>query len=190
MSGDPWLLAFRMPLRAGAGGGDGSGLSGSGLSLLKSGQFTAEQIEALLGGGEVRAVHDAVPRRMYIGETDAGVYQAIAMKISLPDEAAEGDLGELVIEIPNVGRLPQLLVDQEDRVVDQPATVYMCLAGENDTMSTALELAYPVTVLRADISPMSVRLTCGHTLIGAQVPSRSYDRDDFPALLPAEGDSL
>jgi hypothetical protein len=116
-------------------------------------------------------------------QADAKVWQAAAMKIELPSEDAEGSLGEVAIAIPNVSRLPMAYVEVSGELLGQ--TVTLQLAHESNGFAFEPGLRWTHVITRARANEKVIHFTAGHEASTMRVPSRVFDRTNFPQLLPA-----
>lgn len=119
-------------------------------------------------------------------ETFAGkVWQAASIEITLPDEMADGALGEGSITIPNVSRLPLAAVEVDDELLGQTVTLY--LANEAERAALPMGLKFTMVCKAVNANEATMTLECGHPAQLARVPSRMFDRTRFKQLRPTGG---
>jgi len=111
--------------------------------------------------------------------TDGRVWQACAIDIVLPEEDAEGSLGDLRLTLPNVSRVPGAYIENGD-ILNQRVTCYLGLEGQ--ALSPALSWTHRVGAAR--VRARTVTLTCDHPANQQTVPRGRFDRQSFPELLP------
>lgn len=116
---------------------------------------------------------------------NAKVWQAASMKIEIPEESTDGDLGQLVVTIGDVSRLALAAVEVENEILGQEVTVWLQHTSNLATFDPALTWTHKA--LSVDGTPMGIVVTCGHPARIVRVPSRRYTRKSFPQLLPQGG---
>ncbi len=116
---------------------------------------------------------------------DGKTWQAASIEIGLPAEDAEGSLGTLTIGVPNVSRLPITYLEVDGFPLGETVTVYLQHESNLEIFEPALSWSH--TVLRAKANETLLELDCGHPAEIQRVPSRRFDRQRFPQLLPVGG---
>lgn len=131
-------------------------------------------------GGDYRLVQDNRHR-----SGDGKVWQAASIEVELPEETSEGTLGELVLTIPNISRLPMAAVELDDELLGQTVTAWLQHESSLDEFTDGLSWVHTVLRCRADESV--VRLECGHPAAVLRIPGVRFTRENFPQLLPQGG---
>lgn len=109
-------------------------------------------------------------------------WQACAMDIVLPEEDAEGTLGSSRLVLPNVSRIPMAAVERDGELIGQIASVWL---QHTDTLPAFVpSLRWTSKVLAAVATEKVMQLECGHPAGIYDVPSRRFNRRDFPQMLP------
>lgn len=134
------------------------------------------------GGGTFRLV-----RASKHVTANGHIWQACPMEIVLPEEDAEGTLGAATIRLPNVSRLPMAYLESGE-LLGQIATVW--LQHESSLTTFVPALSWKNLVVRGKARERGASLECGHPAQTQRLPSRIFDRDRFPQLLPSAGLSL
>lgn len=116
---------------------------------------------------------------------DGKTWQAAAMSIELPEENAEGDLGEVAFTLPNVSRIPMALVEVDGEFLGQTLTCW--LQHEANLATFVAGLSWTALVLSCEASEKVIRFRCGHPSAGLRMPTQRFDRARFPQLLPTGG---
>lgn len=116
---------------------------------------------------------------------DGKTWQAASIEIEPPPEDAEGSLGELVVRVPNVSRVPIAYVEVDGAILGQTLTVW--LQHESSLSAFEPSLSWSHVVIAARATEQTLQLSCGHPAEIARVPSRRFERAAFPQLLPAGG---
>lgn len=107
-------------------------------------------------------------------------WQAANVEITLPEENASGDLGDLKISLPNESRLPIALIEagdilgQQIRVFLQPTEAFAAFVPD---------LSWVHTAVRANATDAAVTVECGHPAELLRVPFPVFDRRRFKQLL-------
>lgn len=148
--------------------------------MLASGQAWLLFVEIpASGGGYFRLVKNS--RHV---QADGKIWQAAAIAIELPEEQADGALGEMSLTIPNVSRLPGLLIEQGE-ILGRDIQVW--LQHESALTSFDGNLTWKHRVLKADVDEGAVRVTAGHPAGFLRIPKGVYTRVEFPQLLATGG---
>jgi hypothetical protein len=113
------------------------------------------------------------------------VWQACELEIELPSDDGQGALGEVVLRVPNVSRLPIAYVESEGELLGRQITV--CLAHEAYLSSFIPDLCWTHDILRATATPRTMSIVAAHPVTGVRLPSRLCTRQVFPQLLPSGG---
>jgi hypothetical protein len=128
-----------------------------------------------VSGGFFRLVRNNRPL-----SADGKVWQAAEMGITIPEETADGSLGQLAITIPNVSRVPLALIESGD-ILGQDLTLW--LQHENTFSAFVPGLSWQHRAVKASGNER-IAITCGHPAGLLRVPFPVYDRTEFPQLLP------
>lgn len=118
------------------------------------------------------------------------VWTATSMSIELPEENQDGRVAGVQIAIPNVSRIPLALVDQPagdsqfGELLGQLMTCYLANESHLASATNAVTWRSRITDITATAEVLSV--SAGAPDGVARVPSRVYDREQFPQLLPPE----
>lgn len=113
------------------------------------------------------------------------VWQAAAIEIVLPDEMADGSLGEGAITIPNVSRLPLATVEVDNELLGQDVQLYLVNLADIEVLPLGLKFTLKGKAVTANEATLT--LECGHPAQLARVPSRMFDRTRFKQLRPTGG---
>lgn len=111
--------------------------------------------------------------------TDGRVWQAASLDIVLPEEDAEGTLGDLKVTLPNVSRIAVAYLEQGD-IIGQTLTCTLGLAGQ----PLLAALTWQHLISGAKVRARTCVLACDHPANVQQVPRGVFDRASFPQLLP------
>jgi hypothetical protein len=112
---------------------------------------------------------------------DGKLWQACELGVELPEEDAQGTLGEMELTIPNVSRLPMSYLEIDGELLGQRVSVWLALEGQPFSPAGKWEHV----ALSGSARERTVRIRCGHPAESSQVPTRRFDRQNFPSLLPA-----
>jgi hypothetical protein len=115
---------------------------------------------------------------------DGKVWQAAGMEISIPEESAEGSLGELSLGVSNVSRVPLAMVETGD-ILGQTFTLW--LQHQSNFAAFVPGLSWTHVAVRAVASDKALVVTCGHPAGLLKVPFPVFDRTRFRQLLPQGG---
>lgn len=107
-------------------------------------------------------------------------WQAASMDVELPAEDDSGALGEMILAIPNVSRVPMALVETAGELLGQTVTCWVQTTGSLDTFDDAASWQHVITSVDAD--EMTLRCTGGHPAADQRVPSQLITRTRFPGL--------
>lgn len=118
-------------------------------------------------------------------EADGRTWQAVSLDVTVPDEDAEGTLGELDFTVSNVSREPLRLVEVDNELLGCEVTAWIQHAANLDSFEPALSWKH--TIVEAEIDELTAVFRAGHAADLQKVPGPLYKRQDFPQLLPGVG---
>lgn len=107
-------------------------------------------------------------------------WQAASLDVELPAEDDSGALGEMILAIPNVSRLPMALVETGGELIGQTVTCWVQTTGALDTFDDAASWQHVITSI--DANEQTLRCTGGHPAADQRVPSQLVTRKAFPGL--------
>jgi hypothetical protein len=114
-------------------------------------------------------------------------WQACSLEIELPAEDAEGSLGQLVVSLPNVSRIPMAYVELDDpatgrgEILGYPITCWLQHQSALAVFDPALSWRH--TAVAAEASETVMKLECHHPAGAQRAPGRVFTRAEFPQLL-------
>lgn len=112
-------------------------------------------------------------------------WQASGIRVDLPEESGDGELGEMLLSVSNVSRLPMAAVEVDDELLGCRVRVW--LAHEDSFAAFSPGLMWEHIGLKVSATEKALTLACGHPAAVQRVPSRRYTRGGFPQLLPQGG---
>ena len=116
---------------------------------------------------------------------DGRTWQAANVQLQLPEEDGEGDLGELLITVPNVSREALRLVEVENELLGCNCTAWLQHAANLATFEPALSWQH--VILEAELDETVATFRCGHAAELVKCPGPLIDRTRFPQVLPGVG---
>jgi hypothetical protein len=118
-------------------------------------------------------------------QADGRTWQAANIRLELPEEDSEGNLGQLLVRVPNVSREALRLVEVEDDVLGCPCTAWLQNVANLTTFEPALSWEH--VILDAEVDEKTATFLCGHAAELVKCPGPLIDRQRFPQVLPGMG---
>jgi len=126
-----------------------------------------------LAGSTIRLVKS----RRHI-QADGVVWQASSVLIDLPSEDGSGALGEMVISVPNVSRLPISYVEAQGELLGRDVTAYLQHESSLDVFVDAL--SWRNRILSCEITAAQANFRCEPASGLHKIPSVVFNRNVSP----------
>lgn len=109
------------------------------------------------------------------------VFQSGLVRVEVPGEELEGELGDAKLVVPAVGGVAMAYVESEGDLIGQSVT--LTLAHESDLSTLATGVAWSMTILDAEYRAPLLSAACGHRAVFQRIPGPVFDRVRFPQLV-------